>query len=140
MGLLDDLLGGKKENEENIGNVPFKVWLSFSPVRLAAMKDNKVNMIVKITNTSGENQLVSIDIILPKKDLIGFEPTCMKKHEEKKIGELKADETKEVVVQIHGTNQTKEGNYQINIAVYSHYMDYSKVLKSIKKSATIRVV
>ncbi len=141
MGLLDDLLGGKKESGEvSTGNAPFKISVGFSPVRLAAMKDNKVNMVITLTNTSGENQLVSLDVMLPKKELVGFEPTCIKKHEERKVGDMKDRETKEIVVALWATNQTRQGTYQIGVNVYAHYLDYTKVIKSVKKIVTVRVV
>lgn len=140
MGILDDFFGSKKDDGKNATNALFKVSFGFSPVRLAAMKDNRVNFIINVSNLSGENQLVSLDVLLPKKELIGFEPTCIKKHEERKIGELKKGESKEIVVPIWATNQTKQGNYPIKVMLYSHYIDYTKVLKSMDKSTTIRVV
>ncbi len=142
MGLLDNLLGGKRGNGEETTEAgsPFKISVGFLPVRLAAMKDNKVDMLLKITNTSEDNQLVSVDVMLPKKELVGFEPTCIKKHEEKKVGEIKSGETKEVVVTLWATNQTRQGTYQVGIHAYTHYQDYTKVVKSVKKIVTVRVV
>ncbi|MDO8553638.1 MAG: hypothetical protein Q7S22_02430 [Candidatus Micrarchaeota archaeon] len=141
MSLLDNLLGGKKGIGDTAeSSSPFKISVGFLPVRLAAMKDNRIDMIIKLTNTSGENQLVSVDVMLPKKELVGFEPTCIKKHEEKKVGEVKDGETKEVVVTLWATNQTRQGTYQVGINAYTHYQDYTKIVKSVKKIVTVRVV
>ncbi len=140
MGFLESLMKSEEERPTEPSGTPFKVSLGFSPLRLTAMKDNKVNLVVRITNTSGDDQLVSVDAALPRNYLVGFEPTCIHKNIEKKVGKLQANDTTEIVLPIWGNNQTKEGNYPIQVTVYSHYLDYSKVLGSVRKNASLRVV
>lgn len=145
MGFLDSLMGSSSESkgtqtEIQQSNAPFNVVTSFSPVRLSARKDNMVRMIIKLTNTTPEPQLVSVDILLPKKELIGFEPTCINKHMEKKLGEVKAGDSVELVIPIWGSNQTRDGNYPMELTAYSHYINYDKVLNYVKKRITLRVV
>ena len=143
MGFLDSLLKGEEEKTEDYGRssgMPFKISLGFLPLRLAAMKDNKVNLTVRLTNTSGEPQLVSVDATLPRGPLLGFDPTCIHKTTEKKLGNLRPNETIEVVLPVWANNQTKEGNYPIEVTAYSHYLDYTKVINSMKKSISLRVV
>ena len=143
MGFLDSIMKGSETDDvkgSGTGTSPFKVTMNFLPLRLAAMKDNKVNMFIRITNTSGGGQLVSVDVALPRNQLVGFDPTCINKHMEKRVGQLNAGESTEVVLPIWGNNQTKDGNYPIGITVYAHYLDYTKVINSVKKSASLRVV
>ncbi|HIH22987.1 TPA: hypothetical protein HA238_04620 [Candidatus Micrarchaeota archaeon] len=145
MGFLDSLMGDSGKSKEvrtevQQSNAPFNVITSFAPVRLSARKDNMVRMIVKLTNTANEPQLVSVDILLPKKELIGFEPTCINKHMEKRLGEIKAGDSVELVIPIWGSNQTRDGNYPMELTAYSHYINYDKVLNYVKKRITLRVV
>src|SRR3989338_5320071 len=140
MGFLESLMKGEEEKPSEPSGRPFKVSLGFSPLRLGAMKDNKVNLVVRITNISGDEQLVSIDAALPRNHLIGFDPTCINKNIEKKLGKLQANDTTEIVLSIWGNNQSKEGNYPIQVTVYAHYLDYSKVLGSVRKNVSLRVV
>ena len=102
MGFLDSLLTSKEAgNDEAVndaGNIKFV--LRFSPLRLAALKDNKVNLVVTLTNDSNQPQLISLDALLPRNQLVGFDTTCISKHTEKKLGELKSGESTEVVLPI----------------------------------------
>ena len=141
MGFLVSIMkGNDMEDVKSASGIPFKVSVSFLPLRLAAMKDNKVSLTVRVTNISGQDQLVSVDASLPRNQLVGFDPTCINKNIEKKVGQLKSGETTEVMLPVWGNNQSKEGNYPIDVTVYAHYLDYTKVINSVRKSASLRVV
>jgi uncharacterized membrane protein len=141
MGFLDSLIGTQKVSEEVRKSVaPLRVSINFTPFRLAAMRDGSVNLIVRITNTTKDVQLVSFEVLLPKQEMIGFDPTALNKYIEKKVGEIAPNETKEVAVTIWGTNQTKANNYPVEVTVYSHYLNYDKVINYVKKKAILRVV
>lgn len=144
MGFWDSLLGEEKKIEKTTGGKgsmnPFQVALSFSPLRLSANRRNSVHLVVKIKNVSSDTQLVSVDALLPKDAMLGFDQACINKATEKRAGELKGGETMEVPVELWANNQTKEGNYPIAVTVYSHYIGYDKVLSYIKKSISLRVV
>jgi uncharacterized membrane protein len=143
MGFLDSLLSGEEgkadQSTGNEGN-PLKLMVSFSPVRLSAMKENRINMLVKLTNLTDQEQMVSVDVLLPKNGMVGFEPTCINKHGEKKIGKVAAGETKEIVIPVYGTSQTKPGNYPFKVVAYIHYLDFTKVLNQVSKMGELRVV
>jgi len=143
MGFLDSLLNGNDSasgvTAENEGN-PLKLMVSFLPVRLTAMKENKISMLVKLTNLTDQEQMVSLDILLPKNGMVGFEPTCITKHGEKKLGKIAAGETKEISIPIYGTNQTKPATYPFKVVAYLHYLDYEKVLNQVSKMGELRVV
>lgn len=148
MKFLDSLFGeeeAKEERGEPKGQAtvlakPFKISTSFHPLRLGANSRNSVNLIVHVTNLSPDDQLVSVDVQLPKDQMLGFEPTCLSKASEKRIGSVKSGDTVEAVIPIWANNQTKAGNYGLQLAVYAHYQDYEKVLNYMRKSASLRVV
>lgn len=143
MGLFDGLLGGNSpvaSEEVKSSSSPFRISLAFIPFRLAAMRDGSVNLIVRVTNATNEKQLVSFEVLLPRKELLGFDPTAINKYTDKKIGDLGPGETKEVAITIWGTNQTKENDYPVDLTIYSHYLDYTKVINYVKKRVTLRVV
>lgn len=145
MGFLDSILGESTKTAQDQGETkvlakPFKIATSFTPLRLSANKKNSVNLIVKVTNLSNDPQLVSVDVALPKSRLLGFEPTCINKACEKRVGTIQAGETTEVAVPVWGNNQTQQGSYPMEVTVYAHYQDYKKVLNYMKKLASLRVV
>jgi uncharacterized membrane protein len=145
MGLFDSILGndGKSADTPQEGNKssnPFSVQLSFSPLRLSANRKNSVRMNVRVKNISNDPQLVSVDALLPKGAMMGFDPACINKATEKRVGDLKAGDSIDVPIEIFGGNQTKEGNYGLEVTVFAHYIGYEKVIGYIKKSASLRVV
>jgi len=141
MGFWDLIAGEEpqKQPEKKSAN-PFNVSLKFTPLRLSAMRRNSVDLVVTVKNTSPETHLVSVDALLPRDALVGFDEACINKGIEKRAGELKAGESVEVPIRIWGSNQTKSGNYGIDVTVYSHYIGYDKVLSYTKKSTSLRVV
>jgi uncharacterized membrane protein len=151
MGLLENLLGEENERSRNetaenvyvekkVPKIPFRVSTSFLPLRLSAMKQNSVNLIVKLKNITDDPQLVSVDVSLPKGNLLGFDSTCINKAIEKKVGTMQAGATAEVSIPVFASNQTEAGDYELGLTAYAHYQDYSKVLASVKKRASLRVV
>ena len=134
MGLLD-WLKGKEESKklpEKIEKKPFKISLSFTPLRLSAKTKNSVNLMVRITNLTNDTQLVSVDVLLPKDALIGFEPTCINKAMEKRLGEIKPGETVTASIPIWASVQTQKGTLEIPVTVYAHYIGYDKVITYMK--------
>jgi uncharacterized membrane protein len=143
MGILDSILGKEDApSAQASGNAanPFAVSLSFAPLRLAANKASSVSLVVKVKNISGDAQIVSVDALLPKNVMVGFDPACINKAVEKRVGELKAGESKDVSINVWSNNQTKEGTYPVDVTVFSHYIGYDKVVSYIKKNTTLRAV
>ncbi|HID72849.1 TPA: hypothetical protein EYP38_02805 [Candidatus Micrarchaeota archaeon] len=153
MGFFDSLFGsetGKAErkaddvaapaDETKILAKPFKITTGFHPLRLGAHKRNSVNLLVRVTNLTPDPQLVSVDVALPRNHLLGFEATCLNKSVEKRIGNLRAGESTEVAIPLWANNQTKQGNYKMEVTVFAHYQNYNKVLNYMKKMASVRVV
>jgi uncharacterized membrane protein len=143
MGFWDSILGNEKPAESNVpadakSANPFSVSVNFSPLRLSANNKSSVSLLVKVKNVSRSTHLVSVDALLPKDAMIGFDPACINKAAEKRIGELKAGGEMEVPITIWSNSQTREGNYNVEVTVYSHYIGYDKVLSYIKKSTMLR--
>ena len=144
MGILDDILGGKPPEEpaEPAGKSsnPFNITLVFAPLRLTANKSSSVSLLVKVKNISPQAHLVSVDALLPRDAMLGFDPACINKAVEKRVGELKPGDSIEVPITLWANNQTKEGTYPVQVTVFSHYIGYDKVLSYMKKSTAIRAV
>jgi len=143
MGFLDSIIGSEKDSQaqmENRTGNPLLVSLAFSPLRLSANNKSSVDLLVKIKNVSSSPHMVSVDAAVPRNAMLGFDPACINKAAEKKAGELKAGEILEIPITIWSSTQTKEGTYPVDITVYSHFMDYTKVLHHTKKSASLRAV
>ncbi|MFA5077155.1 MAG: hypothetical protein WC488_01890 [Candidatus Micrarchaeia archaeon] len=150
MGLLDDIFGAEKKSykgkpaqlqsqfRETSG--PVGMSIRFLPVRLAARKDNRVDMIVKIANETTEKQLISFEALAPRGQMMGFDATVVSKHYEKKLGYVEPGASTEFAVTIYGTTQTKPGNYEMDVTAYVHFSDYNKVVNYVKRKIALRVV
>jgi hypothetical protein len=141
MGFLDSILGGGNSSTvtPKPTSTPFKVVVTFAPLRLSAMKQSTVRMIVKVTNLSDQPVMTSVDALLARVALMGFDSACINKHSEVKVGDIAPGETKEVAIPIYGSHQLKEGVYPYKVSVYAHYQDYTKVLTYVDKKGEIRV-
>jgi len=147
MGMFDWLSGEKREEgapkEITGGKIlakPFQINLAFTPLRLSANGKNSVNLVVRIKNLTKDPQLVSVDVLLPKEALIGFEPTCINKAMEKRLGELMPGNVKEVSIPIWASTQTNPGTHEIGVTAYAHYIGYEKVLNYMKTNTKLRIV
>ncbi len=144
MGFWDSVLGSDKgspeEPQADKSSNPFNVSISFAPLRLSARNRSSVSLVVKVKNVSANPQIVSVDALLPRDAMIGFDPACINKAAEKRLGELKPGAVLDVPITIWSSNQTKEGSYPVEVTVYSHYIGYDKVLSYLKKSTSLRAV
>jgi hypothetical protein len=144
MGFWDSVLGSDKGREsgpqDDKTSNPFNVSVSFAPLRLSAKNRSSVNLVVKVKNVSASPQIVSVDALLPRTAMIGFDPACINKAAEKRVGELKPGVSIDVPITIWSNSQTGEGNYPVEVTVFSHYIGYDKVMSYIKKSTSLRAV
>ncbi|VVC02726.1 Uncharacterised protein [Candidatus Bilamarchaeum dharawalense] len=141
MGLLDSILGKTSDEPPPKATAnPFNVSIAFAPLRLSAHNRSSVNLIVKVKNISRSPQMISVDALLQKGAMLGFDPACINKAAEKRVGELQPGDTTEAQITLWSNSQTKPGSYSVEVSVYSHYISYDKVLNYIKKSTTIRAV
>ncbi len=146
MGLFDWLTGEKEaegKKEVTGGRIlakPFRISLSFTPLRLSSKAKNSVNLVVKLTNLTKNPQLVSVDVLLPKNAVIGFEPTCINKAMEKRLGEVRPGDTVKAAIPIWASTQTDPGTHEIQVTAYAHYIGYEKVLNYMKTKTGLRIV
>lgn len=143
MGFLDSILGEEKEQKaagDSKYTNPFNVSVGFSPLRLSAKRSSCVSLMVKVKNVSPDTQLVSVDALLPKNVMMGFDKACINKVVEKRAGELKPGESRDIAIEVWSNSQTAEGAYPVDVTVFAHYIGYDKVMSYIKKSASLRAV
>lgn len=143
MGFLDSILGEEKPRKaagESKYTNPFNVSVAFSPLRLSAKRSSTVRLMVRVKNVSPDPQLVSVDALLPKNVMVGFDQACINKAVEKRAGEIRPGETKDIAIDVWSNTQTAEGAYPVDVTVFAHYVGYDKVMSYIKKSASIRAV
>lgn len=138
MGFLDDLLG--KDEGEVIQTDQVRVNISFNPLRLESKREGRVNVIISITNPSNEKRLVSVGVFLPHINGIGFDRFCVKKVEEKQLGELQPRQTKEIFVTVMSNGNIKSGFCPIEVVAYTHFQDYGKILNYTRKKVELRVI
>lgn len=143
MGFLDSFLGedeGEKSYSAPKDSTAFRISMNFVPLRLSAMKSNKVDLLVRVTNISDDEHMLSVDVHAPRSALIGFDRTCINKAVEKRVGKIAPGETKEVAIPVWGTHQTKAHDIPLDVKAYAHYLDYDKVLSQAKKRTVLRIV
>ena len=140
MGFLDSILGNGSASAAPEGEGALRVVVRFMPLRLSAMRANKINMVVSVKNDSNEPKLVSVDAMVSRSAFIGFDNACAQKHCEKRVGEIKPNASMEIAVPIFASGQTKAGEYGVSVIAYSHYLDYNKVIGQTRKTTNLRVV
>lgn len=143
MGFLDSIFGEDKPQKaagDSRYTNPFNVTVGFSPLRLSAKRSSNVSLLVKVRNVSPDTQLVSVDALLPRNAMVGFDQACINKAIEKRAGELDQGESRDVAIAIWSNSQTAEGAYPVDVTVFAHYIGYDKVMSYIKKSASLRAV
>ncbi|MCX8175461.1 MAG: hypothetical protein N3E51_04625 [Candidatus Micrarchaeota archaeon] len=136
MGFLDGLFG-KQEAPEKAG-LPFSIKTSLRPVRLNARRENCIELLVSVQNTSSAPVLVSIQAELPR--ALGFENVALAKIKEIRVGQLEPGKEKTVSFSLCASHQTAPGTYSVLVTVSQHYRDYSHILNYAKKSVEVRAV
>ena len=84
MGFLDSILKDDKPQKaagDSKYTNPFNVTVGFSPLRLSAKRSSCVSLLVKVKNVSPDPQLVSVDALLPKNVMVGFDRAGINKAE-----------------------------------------------------------
>jgi uncharacterized membrane protein len=119
---------------------PFAISLSLTPFRLNANKSNNVSLNVSVKNITPDPQLVSVDVLLPRAASMGFEPSCINKAYEKRLGEVQPGQTATASISIWANSQTRPAEYEIGVTAFSHYIGYDKVLTYMKTKTRVRAV
>lgn len=138
MGLIDELFGKKEVDEALKTGSPFKMKLSFSPLRVTARKNNSADLVIEFQNITKEALLVSL--VVSTKSGLGLDSMGLNKAREMRVGYMKDGEEKTVRVPIYGSTNTAPGTYAVDVSIMAHYRDYGHVLNSVRKSMELRVV
>jgi len=138
MGLIDELFGKKEVDEALRTGSPFKMRLSFLPLRLTSRKNNSAELVIEFQNVTHEALLVSL--VVSTKSGLGLDSMGLNKAREVRVGYMKEGEEKMVRVPIYGSTNTAPGNYPVDVSIMAHYRDYGHVLNSVRKSLELRVV
>jgi hypothetical protein len=137
MGIFD--IFGKKDSATDITKgSPFLISTELVPYRLYARRNSSATLIVKVKNQTKDILLTSVVAELPQK--LGFDEMQMSKQREIRIGELPANDEKEVKFNIYGGVGSEAGEYTLRLTTIAHYRDYSHVLNAVKKQIQIAVV
>ncbi|MEM2948492.1 MAG: hypothetical protein QXL47_01230 [Candidatus Anstonellales archaeon] len=140
MGILENVkhVFGKKEKKEEQGAVRMRA--KFVPLHAFKHRDEKISLIVSVSNETPSEKLVSLEVFIDPKAFLGFNSICTHKNAEKKLGMLKPGETREEHFTIYSTSQTPAGEYDVRVNANIHYLDYDKIESQIKKSLKLKVV
>ena len=118
-----------------------KISHSMLPLRISTKgTDNTADLTISVSNSTDEEKLVSVDINIMTKGLVGFDKTMVHKRATKNIGSVAAGETRSFTARLYATPQTHEGPYTVQVTAFDHYLDFNKVLDKISKTFDIRVV
>ncbi|MCX6770392.1 MAG: hypothetical protein NT051_07045 [Candidatus Micrarchaeota archaeon] len=136
MGFLDGILGNKEEPARE--GLPFNISTSLRPVRLAARRENCLEVLVTIKNVSDSPFMASATIEVPR--ALGFENLGITRIKEIRMGELAPQAEKTISFSLCANSQTVAGVYAALLTVNQHYRDYAHVLNYAKKSVEVRAV
>jgi O-acetyl-ADP-ribose deacetylase (regulator of RNase III) len=118
-----------------------KISHSMLPLRISTKgPDNTADLTISVLNTAAEEKLVSVDVNIVTKGLVGFDKTMVHRRATKNIGNIAPGEQKSFTARVYATQQTHEGPYTVQVTAFDHYLDFNKVLEKISKTFDIRVV
>jgi hypothetical protein len=137
MGIFD--IFGKKDSSKDItGGSPFLISTELVPYRLYARRNSSATLLVRVKNQTKDIILTSVVAELPQR--LGFDEMVLARQKEVRVGELPANEEKEVRFNIYGNVGSEVGEYTLRLTTIAHYRDYSHVLNAVKKQVQISVV
>lgn len=132
MGIFD--LFGKKKFDAS--GAVFMLDLELHPMRVAANKNDFVDLEISLQNATDAEVLTSVVITLPKQ--LGFEQSALSHQKEIRLSQLRPREARQLKVQVWGTQRTDAGSYPISVYAIAHYRDYGYVLNEMRKKIELR--
>jgi hypothetical protein len=114
---------------------------SLLPLRLSTKgPDNTADLTITVHNTTDEEKIVSVDINMLSRCLMGFDKAMVHKRATKNLGAVSPHGEESFTVRLYSSPQTEEGSYTMQVIAFDHYLDFDKVLDKISKTFDIRVV
>ncbi len=140
MGLFSFLFGEEKKGARKDEPERLSIKTRFNPIRLSSFKKNHVDLIITVENVGGKEALVSVDVSVPTNAMVGFDESAIQKKTNVRFDVIKPNSKIVRVVSIFGSAVTKPGEIPIELKLFVHGSDYSKVLYSHGKNITLRCV
>ncbi len=112
----------------------------FVPMRVLEKTGKSADMIFDIINNTENPVLLSFDFAVPKKALIGFDPTTSKKVTTVKVKKLNPYEKVSFYITIYTTNQTPAYDYPLRYVINYHVDNYERVLEKKVKQCYFKVI
>ncbi|MCL4389190.1 MAG: hypothetical protein M1528_03090 [Candidatus Marsarchaeota archaeon] len=143
-GSIGDLMGifnlfGKKDASSELTKPsPFRISTEWTPYSLYSNRNNSTILNIKLKNMTKETLLTSVVVELPQ--TLGFDTMGVSKEREVRVGELVADEEKDLGVEVYGGMKSDPGEYTVLLTAIAHYRDYGHVINAVKKRTTLKVV
>jgi hypothetical protein len=118
-----------------------KISHSLLPLRLSTRgPDNTADLTITIRNIGEEEKIVSVDINILSKGLLGFDRTMVHRKATKNLGTIPPHGESSFTARVFCSPQTEAGSYSMQIVAFDHYLDFEKVLDKTSKTFDIRVV
>ena len=112
----------------------------FVPMRVLEKSGKSVDLIFDIFNNTENPILLSFDFAVPRKALIGFDPTTTKKTISVKVKKIPPYERVSFYVTVYTTNQTPAYDYPLRYVVNYHVDNYERILEKKVNQCSFRVV
>ena len=110
------------------------------PLRMSRGQDTSVDVIVSLENNTEEEKLVSLEAAIKTHGLLGFDQALTHKRALKKVGVLKPSQRVEFPIRLYGSTQTRPMDYDIDLTLFEHFQDFSKVVHQFTRTCTVRVI
>lgn len=131
MGLFD--LFSKKVVKSNL----YDLQCELHPFRLAAHKNDGVDLEISLQNVHDQPLLTSITVSVPRQ--LGMDRTGISHEREIRLGELASGQSKRFKIGVFSNQKSAPGTYPVDVFASAHYRDYGHVLNEVRRRLVIRV-
>ncbi len=109
------------------------------PFRMSLSKREPITFRLELSNTDDDTKLLTLKLMVDKD--LSIEKTTIANILEKKIGEIKPNETKLMYFDIYPKVSTRKQEYNASLVVYEHYNgNYELIAREYKKDFSVKVV
>jgi uncharacterized membrane protein len=131
MGLFE--LFGKKSV---VGPAVYSLSCSVHPFRLAAHKNEAVDLEVDLQNAADKELLTSVVVEVQKP--LALDSTGLTNQRELRLGPLQPGERKQLKIALYSNPRVAPGAYDVAVFAIEHYRDYGHVINEVKKTLSVR--
>ena len=131
MGLFE--MFGKKSV---VGPTAYSLSCSMHPFRVAAHKNDAVDLEIDLQNTSDKELLTSV--VVEVKKPVALDQTGLTNTREVRLGLLQPGERKQLKIAVYSNPRVAPGTYDVRVFAIEHYRDYGHVMNEVKKTLTLR--